>query len=70
VAAEITIEEAVRIGGKTLTIGEERFQEAEALLRAGKTSDAARAFEELQAEFPRTWIDRAARKRLAEIRSR
>lgn len=70
VPAEITIEEAVRIGGKTLTIGEERFQEAEALLRAGKTSDAARAFEELQAEFPRTWIDRAARKRLAEIRSR
>ena len=70
VPAEVTIEEAVRIGGKTLTIGEERFREAEVLSRAGKTSEAIRAFETLRAEFPRTWIDRAAQKRLAEIRKR
>lgn len=67
VPATITIEEAVRIGEKTLTVGEERFQEAEALLRAGKTSEAIGAFEKLRAEFPRTWIDRAAQKLLAKI---
>ena len=63
-----TVEEAVRVGAKTLTVGNERFEAAEALLREGKTAEAARAYEKLCAEFPGTWIDRAARNRLASLR--
>jgi predicted amidohydrolase len=63
-----TIDEAVRIGAKTLTIGNERFAEAQALLKAGKTADARRAFEKLCEEFPRTWVDRASRSQLEKIR--
>jgi hypothetical protein len=69
IPATITVEEAVRIGSGALTIGEDRFQEAEELLRAGKTTQAALAFEKLRAEFPHTWIDREAQKRLAKIRA-
>ncbi|MCW5981710.1 MAG: carbon-nitrogen hydrolase family protein [Bryobacteraceae bacterium] len=64
-----TIEEAVRVGGKTLTIGNERYAEAQALLKAGKTEEAVRAFEKLRDEFPRTWIDRAASEQLRKLRS-
>jgi len=69
IPATITVDEAVRIGAGTLTVGEERFAGAEALLRAGKTAEAAREFEKLRDEFPRTWIDRSARQRLAAIRA-
>jgi predicted amidohydrolase len=65
----ITVEEAVRIGAATLTIGNERFEQADELLKAGKTSEAAAAFEKLRAEFPHTWIDRVARERLAKIQA-
>lgn len=63
----ITVPEAVRIFAGTLTTGEERFHQAEALLRAGKTAEALRAFQALRAEFPATWIDRAAAARLAKL---
>src|SRR4051812_19774611 len=63
-----TIEEAVRISSLTLTVGEERFQAADALLRQGNTGEARAAFEALCAEFPRSWIDRVARERLQKIR--
>jgi hypothetical protein len=63
-----TVEEAVRVGAKTLTVGGERFEAAEALLREGRTAEATRAFEQLCVEFPGTWIDRAARKRLASLK--
>ncbi len=69
IPATITVEDAVRIGSATLTSGEERFAEAEALARAGKTADAIRAFEKLRAEFPQTWIDQVAQERLAKIRA-
>jgi len=69
IPATITVEAAVRIGSATLTIGEERFQEAEALLQAGKTAQAARAFEKLRTDFPHTWIDHSAEERLAKIRA-
>jgi len=69
IPATITVEEAVRIGSATLTIGEERFQEAEALLRAGKTAQAARAFEKLRVDFPHTWIDHSSEERLARMRA-
>jgi hypothetical protein len=65
----ITVEEAVRIGAATLTVGNERFAQADELLKAGKTSEAAEAFENLRVEFPHTWIDRAARERLAKIQA-
>jgi predicted amidohydrolase len=68
VPATITAEEAARIGARTLTVGEDRFAEADALLRAGKKEEAARAFERLRVEFPYTWIDRVSQQRLAEIR--
>ncbi|HVR75386.1 MAG TPA: carbon-nitrogen hydrolase family protein [Planctomycetota bacterium] len=68
VPATITVEDAVRIAAAALTIGEERFKEADALLRAGKTAEAAAAFEKLRTELPQTWIDRVAEKRLEGIR--
>ena len=67
IPATITVEEAVRIFAGTVTTGEERFAKAESLLREGKNEAAARAFEELRAEFPGTWIDRSAGERLARI---
>jgi len=63
-----TVEEAVRIGAKTLTVGNERFDAAEALSREGKTAEAIRAYEQLCIDFPGTWIDRAAQKRLGSLR--
>lgn len=63
-----TAEEAVRVGAQALTIGEERFRDAEALLNSGKTADAIAAFEKLRTDFPRTWIDRVSRQRLEKIR--
>ncbi len=63
-----TAEEAVRVGAQALTIGEERFREAEALFNSGRTADAIAAFEKLHADFPRTWIDRLSRQRLEKIR--
>jgi hypothetical protein len=64
----ITVEDAVRISAGTLTTGETRFKEADALLRDGKTAEAITAFEKLRADFPGTWIDRAARERLEKTR--
>ncbi|HVN81548.1 MAG TPA: carbon-nitrogen hydrolase family protein [Terriglobia bacterium] len=69
IPASVTVEEAVRIAEKAMTIGGERFQEAESLLKAGKNDEAIVAFENLRKEFPRTWIDRAAREELAKIHS-
>jgi predicted amidohydrolase len=68
IPATTTPEEAVRIGDATLTIGQERFKEAEGLLKAGQTERAVRALIELRTEFPGTWIDRAADRLLSELR--
>ena len=68
VPASITVEEAVRIGAKTLTEGNDRFAEAQRLAREGKSAEARAAFERLRAQFPHTWIDRAARAELAKLR--
>jgi hypothetical protein len=70
VPATISVEEAVRIGAATLTTGEERFKEADALLRAGKVDEARSLFEKLRLEFPGTWIDRVSRERLREAAPR
>src|SRR5262249_52987485 len=50
VPSNVTKDEAVRIMATALTTGEERFKEADALARAGKTDEAIRAFEKLCAE--------------------
>ncbi len=63
----ITAKEAVEIGSRTLTVGNQRFQAAEELLQAGRLDEAARAFQRLRAEFPHTWIDREAQARLRQL---
>ena len=56
--------EVSRIADAALTVGEERFQAAEALLQGGRRQEAADAYHTLQREFPRTWIDRVSAQRL------
>jgi hypothetical protein len=51
-------------------VGEARFSEAEKLQREGKTAEAVRIWEQLRAEYPHSWIDRAAGERLAQLRSK
>jgi predicted amidohydrolase len=63
-----TVEDAVRISRKGHTEGEGDFRAAGQLLRDGKKDEAIRAYEKLIAEYPRTWIDRVSRERLAELR--
>ncbi|MFN7993410.1 MAG: carbon-nitrogen hydrolase family protein [Bryobacteraceae bacterium] len=68
IPATISVNDAVRIGSTALTIGEQRFAEAEALARSGKSSEAAQAFARLRADFPGTWIEREAESRLSKIK--
>jgi predicted amidohydrolase len=63
-----TVEEAVRIASGALTVGEERFSQAARLQRDGKKDEAIRAYEALIADFPKSWIDRVSRQRIAELR--
>ena len=63
----MTVAEAVEISSRALTVGEERFKEADALLRQGKTNEAIAAFEKLRGEYRQTWIDRVSQERLARL---
>ena len=67
VASNVTAEEATRTAATALTRGEERFQQAEALARAGKTKEAIEAFEKLCEECRTSWIDRRGRERIAAL---
>jgi hypothetical protein len=67
VPATISEDDAVRIAGKTLTLGEEEFKAAEGLLRKGQTNEAIEALGRLRREYPQTWIDRVARERLEKL---
>jgi predicted amidohydrolase len=69
VPATITPEEAARIFEKALTIGEDEFNAAASLERAGKTTEAIAAFQKLRAEYTGSWIDRVAGERLAKLRA-
>jgi predicted amidohydrolase len=69
VPSNVTSDEAIRVMATVLTRGEERFQEAEALARAGKSEEAIRLFERLCEECRTSWIDRAARERLQKLRT-
>jgi hypothetical protein len=64
-----TVSQAVRVFSGILTVGEEQFREASALVRQGRTEEAIRAFEQLIHEYPDSWIDRQARIRLTRLRA-
>jgi hypothetical protein len=68
VPSNVTTAEAIRIMSTVLTSGEERFKEAEALARAGKTKEAIQRFERLCEECRTSWIDRLGRERLRKLR--
>jgi predicted amidohydrolase len=63
----ITIDRAVEVSRGVLTVGEDRFRAASILARDGKTAEARAAFEALVADYPDSWIDREARKRLGML---
>ena len=65
VPSNVTRDEAIRIMATVLTTGEERFNQADALARAGQTDEAIRLFERLCEECRTSWIDRASRERHA-----
>jgi predicted amidohydrolase len=69
VPSNVTRDEAVRIMATVLTTGEERFNQANALLRAGRKDTAIRLFEQLCEECRTSWIDRAARERVNDLRT-
>ena len=62
--AEISVEDAVRVSRGALGEGEDRFKAASAL----RGDAAIAAFEALIRDYPRTWIDRVSRDRLAKLR--
>jgi hypothetical protein len=68
VPSNVTAEEAIRIARTALTTGEARFNEAEALARAGKTEEAIRLFKQLCEECRTSWIDRVGRERIRKLR--
>jgi predicted amidohydrolase len=69
VPIDISREEAARIAAGVLTIGEEQFNQAEALARKGQTDAAIAAFARLREEYPGSWIDRVAAQRLETLRN-
>lgn len=69
VPSNVTKDQAIRILSTVLTTGEERFNQARALARAGKTEEAIKLFEKLCEECPTSWIDRAAQTELKTLRS-
>jgi predicted amidohydrolase len=68
VPIDITQEDAGRIAAQVLTIGEEAFREAEALVRAKKKTEAIAAFVRLTTEYRGSWIERVASERLRTLR--
>jgi predicted amidohydrolase len=67
VPSNVTQDEAIRITATAMTSGEERFNQAGALARAGRTQEAIRLYEALCEECPTSWIDRVGRERLAAL---
>ncbi len=67
VPIEISREDAGRIAAEVLTIGEEEFRQAEALVRTGSRGDAVEAFSRLRSKYRGSWIDRVAAERLKTL---
>ena len=70
VPIERTQAEAGRIMAGALTVGEEEFKQANALIGSGKSEEAIAAFERLRQAYPATWIDRRSQERLEKLRSK
>lgn len=68
VPSNVSPEEAIRIMATALTTGEARYNEAVALARSGQTKEAIELFERLCEECRTSWIDRASRARLRELK--
>jgi predicted amidohydrolase len=68
VPSNVTRDQAIRVMTTVLTTGEERFKHAGDLDRSGRKDEAIRLYEQLCAECPTSWIERAARERLAALR--
>jgi hypothetical protein len=69
VPIEISRKDAGRIAAEVLTIGEEEFRQAEALVRAGSRNDAVEAFSRLRSKYRGSWIDRVAAERLKTLQA-
>jgi len=69
VPATITEAEAVRIGNRVLTVGQEEFKAAEKLVQEGKTKEALEAFARLRTEYRGSWIDRVAAERITNLQN-
>ena len=67
VPIDLKSQEAGHIMARALTVGEEEFKQANALLTRGQTNEAISAFERLRQEYPATWIDRSSKERLAKL---
>ncbi|MCA9212045.1 MAG: carbon-nitrogen hydrolase family protein [Planctomycetales bacterium] len=70
VPIEITQQEAGRIASEVLTIGEEEFRQAEAIVRSGNNDEAITAFATLRSKYRGSWIDRVAAERLKTLRGK
>ena len=70
VPINLTGEKAYRLAARVLTVGEEDFNQARALEKAGKVDEAIAAFEKLCSEYQDSWIDRESKKHLSQLRQR
>jgi hypothetical protein len=52
------------------TSGEERFKQADALARSGRTEEAIALFQSQCDECRTSWVEREARKRIEKLRAR
>ena len=67
VPINISSQEARRIMARGLTVGEEDFNQAGALLKRGQTNEAISAYTRLCKEYPSTWIERSSQETLAGL---
>ncbi len=70
VPLNLTGDRAYRLAARVLTIGEEQFNQACSLEKAGKVEQAIAAFKKLTGEYPDSWIDRESKKHLRQLRPR
>ena len=59
--------EIAEIYRRTTTVGHLEFEHAEKLREEGDEAGAIAAYRKLQSDYPRSWFDRTARERLAEL---
>jgi predicted amidohydrolase len=67
VPEEMSAEAIRRIADKVLTVGDQEFKAADALVRAKRIPEARAAFERLRQEYRGSWIERVSTERLAKL---